>query len=293
MAPISSPAQGARTWFITGSSRGLGRAITEAALAAGHRVTATARTPSHLDDLVERYGPDRIRAVRLDVADGAAARAAVAEAAEAFGRLDAVVNNAGYGDMAAIEDVTDDAFRAQIDTNFYGVYHVTKAALPILRAQGSGHIIQVSSSGGRITTAGLSAYQSAKWAVGGFSEVLSKEVRPLGINVTIVEPGGLRTDWAGSSMQVPPISEPYRQSVGVFAELVRGTDGKQNGDPQKAAELIVGLPELADPPLHLLLGSDAYRLVTEADRQKAAADEKWRSLSESIDFEGGVRVPQL
>jgi NAD(P)-dependent dehydrogenase (short-subunit alcohol dehydrogenase family) len=158
MAPISSPAQGARTWFITGSSRGLGRAITEAALAAGHRVTATARTPSHLDDLVERYGPDRIRAVRLDVADGAAARAAVAEAAEAFGRLDAVVNNAGYGDMAAIEDVTDDAFRAQIDTNFYGVYHVTKAALPILRAQGSGHIIQVSSSGGRITTAGLSAY---------------------------------------------------------------------------------------------------------------------------------------
>jgi NAD(P)-dependent dehydrogenase (short-subunit alcohol dehydrogenase family) len=129
--------------------------------------------------------------------------------------------------------------------------------------------------------------------VGGFSEVLSKEVRPLGINVTIVEPGGLRTDWAGSSMQVPPISGPYRQSVGVFAELVRGMDGKQNGDPQKAAELIVGLPELADPPLHLLLGSDAYRLVTEADRQKAAADEKWRSLSESIDFEGGVRVPQL
>ncbi|GHH80552.1 short-chain dehydrogenase/reductase [Streptomyces sulfonofaciens] len=293
MAPTTPATPDSLVWFVTGSSRGLGRAVVEAVLAAGHRVTATARTPARLDDLVERYGPDRIRAVPLDVADGAAARTAVAEAAEAFGRLDAVVNNAGYGDVAAIEDVSDEAFRAQIDTNFYGVYHVTKAALPILRAQGSGHVIQISSSGGRITTPGLGAYQSAKWAVGGFSEVLAKEVRPLGINVTIVEPGGLRTDWAGSSMRIPPVSEPYRQTVGVHADLVRGMDGRQNGDPHKAAEVILQLPGLAEPPLHLLLGSDAYRLVTEADRRRAAADETWRSLSESIDYESGAPVPQV
>ncbi|MFJ4922558.1 oxidoreductase [Streptomyces sp. NPDC088725] len=273
-----------QVWFITGSSRGLGRAITEAALAAGHRVVATARKPAQLDDLVSRYG-DQLRAVALDVTDGEAARAAVRGAAETFGRLDVVVNNAGYGDLAAIEDVTDADFRAQIDTNFYGVYHVSKAAVPILRAQGSGHIIQISSSGGRMTTPGLGAYQAAKWAVGGFSEVLSRELAPLGVHVTIIEPGGLRTDWAGSSMTIPPVSEPYRATVGAMVEMLRTGDGRQPGDPAKAARVILGLPDLTEPPLHLLLGSDAYGYVTASDRARTESDTKWRELTESINYD--------
>ncbi|MFJ5227115.1 oxidoreductase [Streptomyces sp. NPDC088400] len=271
-------------WFITGSSRGLGRALTEAALAAGHRVVATARKPAQLDDLVRTYGT-RLHTVPLDVTDAAAARAAVRSAVDVFGRLDVVVNNAGYGDIAAIEDVSDADFRAQIDTNFYGVYHVTKAAVPILREQGSGHIIQISSSGGRLGTPGLGAYQSAKWAVAGFSEVLSRELAPLGVRVTVIEPGGLRTDWAGASMTIPPISEPYRETAGAHAELVRGMDGRQTGDPAKAAQVILGLPQLDEPPLHLLLGSDAYRYVTESDRARMESDVKWRQLTESIDYD--------
>ncbi|MEU3185628.1 oxidoreductase [Streptomyces sp. NPDC006923] len=273
-----------QVWFITGSSRGLGRATAEAALAAGHRVVATARRPAQLDDLVRTYG-ERVRAVALDVTDAEAARAAVQGAVDAFGGLDVIVNNAGYGDIAAVEDVTDADFRAQIDTNFYGVYHVTKAAIPILRANGSGHIIQISSSGGRTTSPGLGAYQSAKWAVAGFSEVLSRELAPLGVRITVVEPGGLRTDWAGASMTIPPISEPYRATVGAMAERVRSADGRQPGDPAKAAQVILGLPDLDEPPVHLLLGRDAYQYVTESDRLRTETDAKWRELTESIDYE--------
>ncbi|MFD5034523.1 oxidoreductase [Streptomyces sp. NPDC058405] len=280
-----------QVWFITGSSRGLGRAIAEAALAAGHRVVATARKPDQLDDLARTYG-ERLRAVPLDVTDAEAARTAVRGAVETFGRLDVVVNNAGYGDIAAIEDVTDADFRAQIDTNFYGVYHVTKAAVPILREQGSGHIIQISSSGGRMSTPGLGAYQSAKWAVAGFSEVLSRELAPLGVRVTVIEPGGLRTDWAGASMTIPPISEPYRQTVGAMAEMVRGGNGRQTGDPAKAAQVILGLPALDEPPVHLLLGSDAYRYVTDSDRARTASDTTWRTLTESIDYDAETATSQ-
>ena len=196
-------------FFLTGSSRGLGRAIAEAVLDGGHRLVATARDPRSLDDLVASHG-DRILALALDVTDAAAAEAAIAAGVERFGRIDVVVNNAGYADLAAVEDVTLEDFRRQIDTNLFGVVNVTKAALPVLREQGAGHIIQISSIGGRLATPGLSAYQSAKWAVGGFSSVLAAEVAPLGIRVTVLEPGGMETDWAGSSMQVPPISEPYR-----------------------------------------------------------------------------------
>ena len=155
----------------------------------------------------------------LDVTDPDAAAAAVAAGAGAFGRLDVVVNNAGYANLASVEDITLADFRAQVDANLFGVVNVTKAALPILREQGSGHIIQVSSIGGRLATAGLSAYQAAKWAVGGFSEVLAREVGPFGIKVTVLEPGGMQTDWAGSSMRVPPVSQPYQPTVGVMARM--------------------------------------------------------------------------
>jgi NAD(P)-dependent dehydrogenase (short-subunit alcohol dehydrogenase family) len=273
-----------KIWLITGSSRGLGRELAEAVLAAGHQLVATARKPEQLDDLVERYG-DRVRAVALDVTDPAAARAAVQHTVDAFGRLDILVNNAGYADIASIEDFTEEDFRAQIDTNFYGVFNVTRAALPVLRQQGCGHIVQISSVGGRLGMPGLGAYQAAKWAVGGFSEVLAKEVAHLGIAVTVIEPGGLRTNWAGSSMSTPPVSDPYKSVIEPIIAFQRRTDGRQPGDPARAAQVIIDITEVDDPPLHLLLGSDAADIAATMAANLAASDAKWRKVSESINYD--------
>ncbi|MFG3585475.1 SDR family NAD(P)-dependent oxidoreductase [Streptomyces sp. NPDC047990] len=272
-----------KVWFVTGSSRGLGRAIVEAALEAGDRVVATARKPAQLDDLVARHG-DRILPLALDVARDDDVRRAVREGLDAFGRYDVVVNNAGYGDIASVEDVTPEAFRAQIDTNFYGVVQVTKAVLPVLREQGAGHIFQVSSVGGRVGSAGLSAYQSAKWAVGGFSTVLAQEVAPLGIQVTVLEPGGMRTDWAGSSMTIPPVSEPYRQTVGGFADMIRSSaaSGSAESDPAKVARVVRDLAGRRDAPVRIVLGAQAYGIAQAAARAIAESDEKWREVSESV-----------
>jgi NAD(P)-dependent dehydrogenase (short-subunit alcohol dehydrogenase family) len=267
-------------WLITGSSRGLGRALAEAVLAAGHRLVATARNSADLAALVEKYG-DRVRAFSLDVTDPVSAKAAVQEAVNAFGRLDVLVNNAGYGNVASIEEGDDDDFRAQIETNFFGVANVTRAAIPVMRVQGAGHILQISSIGGRAGSPGLAAYQSAKWAVEGYSEVLAKEVQPLGIKVTIVEPGGFRTDWAGSSMSVLQPGEAYRESIGAFLafrELV-----KPIGDPKKAALAILKIAGLETPPLRLLLGTDAVMIASMVNKAQAAGDAQWKDLSLSTD----------
>ena len=175
-------------------------------------------------------------------------------------------------------------FRAQVDANLFGVVNVTKAALPLLREQGGGHIIGVSSIGGRLATAGLSAYQAAKWAVGGFSEVLAKEVGPLGIKVTVLEPGGMRTDWAGSSMRVPPVSEPYQPTVGAMARLHHDL-GSANalGDPAKVARVVLEVASMAEPPLRLILGSEAYAYAMAAARARAEADAAWHDLTVSTD----------
>ena len=273
-----------QVFLVTGSSRGLGRQIVEAALQAGHHVVATARKAEQLADLVEEYG-DQVRAVALDVTDPVAAEAAVRAAVDAFGRLDVVVNNAGYADLAAIEDTSLEDFRAQIETNLFGVITVTKAALPQLRAQGSGHVIQVSSVGGRMASVGLGAYQSAKWAVGGFSSVLQQEVAPLGIKVTVLEPGGMRTDWAGSSMAIPTISAPYEPTVGARARTIRAGLSTEAGDPAKVAQVVLDVAAMAEPPLRLLLGSDAYRYGTAAGRALLESDEAWRELSISTDHD--------
>jgi NAD(P)-dependent dehydrogenase (short-subunit alcohol dehydrogenase family) len=272
-----------KVFLLTGSSRGLGRQIAEAALAAGHRLVATARRPETLADLAGRYG-DQLLPVALDVTDPAGAQAAVAAAVAAFGRLDVVVNNAGYANLASVEDVTLDDFREQLDANLLGVVNVTKAALPVLRRQGGGHIIQVSSIGGRLATPGLSAYQAAKWAVGGFSEVLAKEVAPLGIKVTVLEPGGMATDWAGSSMHVPPVSEPYQATVGVMAALHRNDDSPPVlGDPAKVAQVVLAVADMDEPPLRLILGSEAYAYATAAAAARAESDAKWHDLTVSTD----------
>src|SRR5260221_1656916 len=198
-----------RVWLITGSARGLGRAIAEAVLAHGDRLVATARHPQQLADLTEREGAN-VLTLALDVRNPQQARDAVAAAVQTFGCLDVVVNNAGYANYVTIEEATDDEWRDQLETDLWGVIHVTRAALPVLRTQRSGHIIQISSVGGRLGTPGLGAYQTAKWGVEGFSEVLAKEVSPLGIKVLIVEPGGMPTDWAGSSMHITEPGADYQ-----------------------------------------------------------------------------------
>ncbi|MCC8248464.1 oxidoreductase [Saccharothrix luteola] len=272
-----------KVFLVTGSSRGLGRQIAEKVLAAGHSLVATARRPEQLADLVERHG-DRVRAVALDVTDPAAARAAVDIAVAAFGRLDVVVNNAGYANSGSVEDTPAEDFRAQVDANLFGVVNVTKAALPVLREQGAGHVIQVSSVGGRVTTPGLSAYQAAKFAVGGFSEVLAKEVAPLGVKVTVLEPGGMRTDWAGSSMEVHPVSPAYAPTVGAVNELRTTLMARAASDPAKVADVVLRVADLDEPPVRLLLGSDAVRFAAQVEQARAESDAKWSELSLSTDY---------
>ena len=272
-----------KSWFVTGSSRGLGRAIVMAALEAGQTVMATARNPDDLDDLVTQYR-GRIIPYALDVSDAAAVGRAVADAKDTFGRVDVVVNNAGYASLASVEDMSQDAFADQMATNFFGTVHVSKAVVPILRAQGAGHIFQIASVGSRIASVGLSAYQAAKFAVRGFSLVLAQELAPLGIKVTILQPGGVRTDWAGSSMTIPAISEPYRQTVGPFAEMLRAGSGREPADPRKVARAIVELSGRDDAPVELLIGEDAYAYAQRAADAVAASDRAWKDLTVSVAF---------
>ncbi|MDB5027656.1 MAG: putative short-chain dehydrogenase/reductase [Candidatus Eremiobacteraeota bacterium] len=273
-----------QVWLITGSSRGLGRALSEAVLDAGHSLVATARNPRQLDDLVERFG-DRIRAVELDVTDPQAAVRVVNETVRSFGRLDVLCNNAGYGNVGPIEDTSIEDFRAQIETNLFGVIYVTKAALPFMRQQRAGRILQCSSIGGRIGAMGRGPYSAAKFGVEGFSEVLAKETAPLGIKVTIIEPGGFRTDFAGTSTVINAGQEAYASTVGATAAFQRKFNGLQPGDPVKAARVILQIAATDDPPLRLLLGSDAVEGVERADRAKTESDQEWRSLSLSTDFD--------
>lgn len=270
-------------WFVTGSSRGLGRATVMAALDAGHTVMATARNPGDLDDLATQYR-GRIVPYALDVSDAAAVGRAVVAAKDTFGRVDVVVNNAGYASLASVEDMSQDAFAEQMATNFFGTVHVSKAAVPILREQGAGHIFQIASVGSRIASVGLSAYQAAKFAVRGFSLVLAQKLAPLGIKVTILQPGGVRTDWAGSSMAIPAISEPYRQTVGPFAAMLRTGSGKEPADPKKVAKAIVDLSGRNDAPVELLIGEDAYAYARRAADAVAASDLAWKDLTVSVAF---------
>ncbi|WP_333770579.1 SDR family NAD(P)-dependent oxidoreductase [Streptomyces sp. IBSBF 2435] len=275
-------------FLVSGASRGLGREIVRAALDAGHQVVAGVRSPESLDDLAAEYG-DRLAVVALDVTDDEAARAAVRTAVDRFGRLDVLVNNAGYANVGSVEDVDFDDFRTQVDTNLFGVVRLTRAALPVMREQRSGHVVQVSSVGGRMATPGLSAYQSAKWAVGGFSSVLAGEVGPLGIKVTVLEPGGMRTDWAGSSMRVDPIRPEYAGTVGVMAAM-HGPEALGASDPAKVARLVLDVVALDEPPLRLLVGPDAYAYATAAGRALLAEDERWRALSESTTADGATQA---
>ena len=272
-----------KVWLITGASRGLGRAITEEALKAGHRVVATARNSEQLVDVTREFGVS-VRTVSLDVTNEAQAKHAVDAAIQTFGSLDVLVNNAGYGNVSPVEDTPLADFRAQIETNLFGVIIMTKAVLPYLRERASGHIIQISSIGGRVGPTGRAAYAAAKFGVEGFSESLSKEVGPLGIKVTIIEPGGFRTHFAGSSSELREGRPEYDATVGATVRFQRNYDGKQPGDPLKAAAAILHIASLPEPPLRLLLGSDAYSAAEKNALQILASDTEWKDLSTSTDY---------
>lgn len=272
-----------KRWLITGGSRGLGLALAEAVLAAGDRAVVTARDPSRLHRLVDRHG-SAIRTARLDVTDSAAAACAVQVAKDAFGGLDVLVNNAGYGDVASVEDATLDDFRRQIETNLFGTIIMTKAAIPAMRAQRSGHIIQLSSVGGRIGAPGRAAYSAAKWGVEGFSESLALEMALVGVKVTLVEPGGFRTDFAGASTSLKEGRPEYDQVVGATVRKQRAYDGNQPGDPARAAQAIIRIASLESPPLRIALGTDAFATIEHADRTRLEERTRWRSLSTSTDY---------
>src|SRR5277367_2923867 len=277
----------AKVWLITGSGNGLGRDIVEAALDAGDNVVAGARRIEELAPLVAQYG-ERIRPITLEVRDETAAKAAVQLAIDAFGRLDVLVNNAGYGQFAPFEQMSGEDFQAIVDTCFYGVVYTTRAAIPVMRKQRSGYIFQVSSVGGRIAIPGNSPYHAAKWAVGGFSDSLAMEVAPFGVKICTLEPGGIRTNWARRAGQnAPDLLPDYEASVGSMLKVLRSLEGRAEGDPRKIADVIVQLANSDEVPVRLILGVDAEKRVQQAETARASEAAKWRDLTISTVFEDG------
>ncbi len=277
-----------KIWFITGSSRGLGRSLTAAVLAKGDKVVATARNPEQLNDLVEQY-PGQILPLKLDVTDSIQIQKAVQATIDHFGRIDVLVNNAGFGTIGAAEAYTDEQVRGQLETNLYAPIAITRAVLPIMRKQRSGRILQISSVGGRVGNAGLTIYQAAKFGVGGFTEALAKEVAPLGIKVTSVEPGGFRTDWVStaSTVDIPEV-EGYEQTVGARKALFGSDKFVPMGDPAKAAQVMIELADHHEPPVHLVLGSEAIALIKQADVMRSKEMDKWLSVSQSTNHDDAI-----
>src|SRR6202166_1857780 len=282
-----------KVWLITGSGNGLGRDIAEAALTAGESVVAGARRTEELAPLVAQYG-ERVKPVKLEVRDEAAAKAAVQVAVDTFGRLDVLVNNAVYGQIAPFEQMSTVDFQAVVDTCFYGVVYTTRAAVPVMRKQKSGHIFQVSSVGGRIAVPGNTPYHAAKWAVGGFSDSLATEVAPFGVKVCTLEPGGIRTNWARRARQnAPDLLPDYEASIGPMLKLLQSLEGRSEGDPRKIADVIVQLANSDAVPVRLILGVDAEKRVQHAEAARASEAEKWRHLTVSTVFEDAESIPEL
>ncbi|MCC8408983.1 SDR family NAD(P)-dependent oxidoreductase [Mucilaginibacter sp. UR6-1] len=272
-----------KIWFITGSSRGLGRSLTEAVLKSGDKVAATARNISQLDDLATQYG-EQILPIQLDVTDYEQVYQAVADTVKHFGHIDVLVNNAGFGIIGAAEAYTNEQVRSQLETNLYAPIEITRAVLPYMRKQGSGRILQISSIGGRVGNPGLTMYQAAKFGLGGFTEALAKEVAPLGIYVTSVEPGGFRTDWAGASMSYAPEIEGY-DTVKQRTDFFKGGNFIPVGDPDKAAKAMIDLAVHPAPPAHLILGSEAIGILKNANQTRDAEMEAWLPVSLSTDHD--------
>jgi NAD(P)-dependent dehydrogenase (short-subunit alcohol dehydrogenase family) len=271
-------------WLITGCSTGFGRELAGLALRCGHRVVATARDIARLGDLVADY-PTIAIALALDVTNGLQTTRAVATAERAFGRIDVLVNNAGYGYLAAVEEGEDEEIRAMFETNLFGLVALTKAVLPGMRARRHGHIINISSVGGLVGNPGSGYYNATKFAVEGLSEALAKEVEPLGIRVTAVEPGPFRTDWAGRSLKQTrqPIAA-YAETAGARRAQVSGRSGKQPGDPARAAAAIMQIVGAPKPPRHLVLGRPALDIIRTKLSDLAGEIDEWAATTLGADF---------
>ena len=273
-------------WLITGCSTGLGRALGEVCVARGLRVVATARDPGKLADLADG-AEGRVLTLALDVTDGAQIAAAVAATQAQFGRIDVLVNNAGYGYQSTAEEGVEEEIRAQFDANVFGLFAMTRAVLPVMRAQRSGHIVNMSSVGGLIGFPGSPYYAASKHAVEGFSDGLAGEVGPLGIKVTCVEPGYFRTDWGGRSLHRTPIGIPDYAPVIARHEYSDSVSGRQQGDPRRAAEAMIAVTKMAVPPRHLVLGRSGYETVVADRRQRLAQIEALEDMALAADFPEG------
>lgn len=273
-----------KIWIVTGSSRGLGRAIVEGILERGDLVVATARKTSDLKELVDRYR-DRVKAASLDVTQPEQAQRVVEETVQQFGRIDVLVNNAGYGFMGAFEEMTSEQFTSQIDTNFWGTVHVCRAAIPVMRAQRAGHIMNITSIGGRRGRQGLSGYQAAKFAVEGFSEVLFHELKAINVKMTIVEPGGFRTDWGGPSTGFAKSIADYDPVIQPFREFMQQYTGSEPGDPVKATNVLFEVSRMDEPPMRLVLGKFAKQYVKEGYEQSLAELERLSNLTLSTEHD--------
>lgn len=273
-----------KVWLITGAANGIGRSTAELVLEKGDRLVATARLVDRLGDLIERYGPS-VALAELDVTDSAAASGAVAKAVERFGRLDVLLNNAGYAHLAPFEQTSERDFRKEVETNFFGVVNLTRAALPVMRKQRAGHILNISSSSGRFGGAGSTAYGAAKWAVSGFTESLAKEVAPFGVKAVSIEPGSVRTNWTRVARgHVPALLQEYEPTIGMIMKLTEHVAGNEPGDPMKVAQVVFDLSRRDDVPEHLILGSDAVARVAQAETARREEAEKWIATSLSTDL---------
>ena len=280
------------TWFVTGASSGFGQAFATYALSRGYNVVATARDPSK----ITVRDPDRVLAVALNVDSPGDAQRAIDAAVTRFGGIDVVINNAGYGIVGAVEETPESELRALMETNFFGAVAVTRAALPVLRSQGRGAIVNISSIGGQLSFAGFGAYSAAKFAIEGMSEALAQEVAPFGIKVLIVEPGNFRTNLLGSGTRHMPMIDAYRATVGGTREFVSSMHGTQAGDPAKAAEAIDTALRAERTPLRLQLGEDAVAAIRQHAQTLLADLEAWQSVGAATKFEGddagSLRLPE-
>ncbi len=277
-----------KVWFITGASTGFGRLLAEEVLKRGDKVVATARDEGKVIDLTDRYPTDAL-ALELDVTQKDHILAGVQDAIDGFGRIDVLVNNAGYGLIGAAEEASDEEIEKIVATNVFGTVDVTRAVLPHMRAQKSGHIVNMSSAAGVVGTAGVSIYNLTKFAVEGFSEGLALEVKPLGIRVTVIEPGPFRTDFAGrSAVFAQECIADYDSTAGKTREWLKSEDGKQKGDPQKAVEAIVQMVDADDPPLRLLLGASALNRMEAKLKLWQSEIDRHRDVTLGSDFPDGV-----
>ncbi len=280
----SDSANSPSVWLITGCSSGIGREIALAALANGHRVAVTARKPAAIEDIVAKY-PDQTLALALDVTKRAEVEAAVRETERAFGSIDVLVNNAGYGYMAALEEGEDEEVRAMFDTNYFGVVEMIKATLPGMRRRGCGHIINISSMTGLVANPPNIYYSSTKFALEALTEGLSKEVAEFGIHVTAIEPGAFRTDWSTRSMkETQNVIGAYEATVGARKALIKAAGSKFPGDPRRVADAVLRVSELDEPPLHLLLGHDVYKAYKAKLSGLMESIEEWKPVTLDVNF---------